>query len=263
MKKTLITLAVAASAVVSGAAMAAAGWKQSGLGGTVELSGKLTPADHVTPWEVKTGDPKTGLDAFIKKGARYVEIEVKGESIPVLGIRTHDKGPFQGTAGISPQIDFRGALGAFETGSWAPLTMDVKSGDQKIGKVVVNLRAAAVYSYTDDLGAKQQRPMFASASGNGFYGGLPSSADKAFSDPLAFAQYHFPEASANYNNQGIEKVESEKAWNTFGYTRAKFSAFYASAIPHGQVFRITLDNPVSDSEKIQWKASLPVVVSYM
>ncbi|MEB7742422.1 hypothetical protein NGB58_25165 [Escherichia coli] len=262
MKKTLIALAVTASAVVSGAAMAA-GWVQNGLGGTVEFSGELTPADHVTPWEVKTGDPKTGLDALIKKGAKYVEIEVKGESIPVLGIRTHDKEPFQGTAGISPQIDFGGALGEFETGSWAPLTMDVKSGDQKIGKVVVNLRAAAMFSYADDLGVKQQRPMFASASGNGFYGGLPLAADKAFSDPLAFAQNHFPEASANYNNQGTEKVESEKTWNTFGYTRAKFSAFYASAIPQGQVFRITLDKPVSDSEKIQWKASLPVVVSYM
>ncbi|HEI3186174.1 TPA: hypothetical protein SI321_005057, partial [Escherichia coli] len=53
MKKTLIALAVAASAAVSGSAMA---WTANGTGGSVELGGTLNPVEKVTPWEVKVGD---------------------------------------------------------------------------------------------------------------------------------------------------------------------------------------------------------------
>ena len=67
MKKTLIALAVAASAVVSGSAMAA-GWEQNGTGGSVDLGGTLTPVEKATPWEVKVGDAVTGLDGQIQKG---------------------------------------------------------------------------------------------------------------------------------------------------------------------------------------------------
>lgn len=52
MKKTLIVLAVTASVMTSGSAMA---WTLNGSGGSVELGGTLTPAEKVTLWEVKTG----------------------------------------------------------------------------------------------------------------------------------------------------------------------------------------------------------------
>ncbi|EOK2317588.1 hypothetical protein ACXAQL_004570 [Escherichia coli] len=66
MKKTFIALVVAASAAVSVSAMAA-GWEQNGSGGSVDMSGTLTPVEKVTPWEVKVGDAVTGLDAQIQK----------------------------------------------------------------------------------------------------------------------------------------------------------------------------------------------------
>ncbi|EGJ4498914.1 hypothetical protein INB87_004741, partial [Escherichia coli] len=69
MKKTLIALAVAASAAVSGSAMA---WTANGTGNSVELGGTLTPVEKVSPWEVKTGDAVTGLDAPIQKGQKIV-----------------------------------------------------------------------------------------------------------------------------------------------------------------------------------------------
>ncbi|ENK8257946.1 hypothetical protein AB4C84_004676, partial [Escherichia coli] len=47
MKKTLIALAVAASAAVSGSAMA---WTANGTGGSVDLGGTLTPVTKATPW---------------------------------------------------------------------------------------------------------------------------------------------------------------------------------------------------------------------
>ena len=60
MKKTLIALAVAASAAVSGSAMA---WTANGTGGSVDMGGTLIPEGKVTPWEVKVGDAVKGLDA--------------------------------------------------------------------------------------------------------------------------------------------------------------------------------------------------------
>ncbi|EJN2318881.1 hypothetical protein NPL52_004738, partial [Escherichia coli] len=78
MKKTLIALAVAASAAVSGSAMA---WTANGTGGSVDLGGTLTPVEKVTPWEVKVGDAVTGLDAQIQKGQKVVDVAVN-KAIP-------------------------------------------------------------------------------------------------------------------------------------------------------------------------------------
>ncbi|EPA2893684.1 hypothetical protein ACQ1UY_000513 [Escherichia coli] len=124
MKKTLIALAVAASAVVSGSAMAA-GWEQNGTGTDVVLGGTLTPVAKVTPWEVKTGDAVTNLDAQVQKGQTSVTVSVN-QAIPVLGIRTASTTPFQGKAGISPQIDYDGAVdvGGFSAGV-TTLTLNV------------------------------------------------------------------------------------------------------------------------------------------
>ncbi|HCN8216144.1 TPA: hypothetical protein N6448_004795, partial [Escherichia coli] len=73
MKKTLIALAVAASAVVSGSAMA---WTANGDGGSVDLGGTLTPTDVMTPWEVKVGAAVNDLNAAIRKGDTKVDIPV-------------------------------------------------------------------------------------------------------------------------------------------------------------------------------------------
>ena len=71
MKKTLIALAVAASAAVSGTSMAAVGeWTPGGEGGSFEMRGTLVVAGaDANPWEVKVGDAVTGLDAQIQEGA--------------------------------------------------------------------------------------------------------------------------------------------------------------------------------------------------
>ncbi|MWN89069.1 hypothetical protein GQN24_29560, partial [Escherichia coli] len=98
MKKTLIALAVAASAAVSGSAMA---WTANGTGGSVDLGGTLTPVNVITPWEVKVGAAVNGLDASIRKGDTGADIPVK-KAISVLGIRTIKSAVFTGQQGISP-----------------------------------------------------------------------------------------------------------------------------------------------------------------
>ncbi|MEB7742602.1 hypothetical protein NGB58_26250, partial [Escherichia coli] len=251
-------------AVVSGAAMAA-GWVQNGLGGTVEFSGELTPADHVTPWEVKTGEPRTGLDAFIKKGSKVADIKLDS-AVPVLGIRTQSKDVFRGTQGITPQIDFGQSvdLGSFN-GGHASLTLEVKNGEGgKIGTLTTKLSAGSEFSRTNAQWKDNKKyDLFAAASGDAFWGGLPKNKDGAARAAWSLVNSIEPEFVANYNDQGVES-RSEIQSDRFIDTGTMFSAFYGSGITAGETLHIVLSEPVkADSGEIEWKASLPVVVSYM
>ncbi|EBL8264646.1 hypothetical protein DLA27_25210 [Salmonella enterica] len=257
MKKTLIILAVAASAVVSGSAMA---WTKNGIGGTVELGGTLTPADVVTPWEVYVGAAVNDLNADIKKGMKFVDVPVN-RAIPVLGIRTITSSTFKGHPGISPQIDFRGAIDLNKIrNSEATLTIDVKdaAGSKKIGTLSAPLLVYAEYSYTGPYNGRYV--MFASKAGDGFFGGLPLSNKDASLGYYSRIEGISTEFVQKYNDQGQKISRSGGAWN-FVDGRYDYSAFYGSGIEQSKNIKITLDNPAI-SDAIIWKASLPVTVFY-
>ena len=254
MKKTLIALAVAASAAVSGSAMA---WTANGSGGSVDLSGTLTPVEQVTPWEVKVGAAVNGLDADIHKGDTKVDIPVKN-TIPVLGIRTVKAEAFAGGPGLSPQISYGNALNvdAFEA-SVAPLTLEVKdANDAKIGSLTTDMFAQA---RTSMMGAWEGKFWnYASQAGQGFFGGLPKSADKVSS--VDRAAELMPEAEQNYVSQSAPDAGIDYA--TFTGTASTHSAYYFSVVESGKSIKITLDQAASNDAPIQWKASLPITVSY-
>ena len=260
MKKTLIALAVAASAAVSGSAMA---WTANGTGGSVDLGGTLTPADVITPWEVKTGDAVTGLDAQIKKGQKTVDIAVN-KAISVLGIRTQTTQVFQGQPGISPQIEFNGAVSELDNladANDAVLTLDVTDGVNKIGKMVAPFIAAAQYSVAGPDANSVYKTMYAAFPVNAFLGGLATvkgSIQEAFSDRVAALDGEF---KAHFNEQGVSRIESVSGANSFSNTQHTYSAWYGSGIESGKSIKITLDNPAG-ADEIVWKASLPVTVSY-
>ncbi|HDP9994811.1 TPA: fimbrial protein, partial [Escherichia coli] len=178
MKKTLIALAVAASAVVSGSAMA---WTANGDGGSVDLGGTLTPTDVMTPWEVKVGAAVNDLNAAIRKGDTKVDIPVN-KAIPVLGIRVADTTwkAFWGKPGIAPNIDYHGAINVndFSHGE-VPLTLDVKNTqDQKIGSLTVNLSAGAEYArYNPSTDQGEKYVLYQNSKGELFFGGLGTNSD--------------------------------------------------------------------------------------
>lgn len=255
MKKTLIALAVAASAAVSGSAMA---WTATGSGHSVDLSGTLTPADVVTPWEVKTGDAVTNLDAQIKKGQKTVDIAVN-KAIPVLGIRTQTTQVFQGQSGISPQIDYGNAVNvdAFENGR-APVTLEVKDDtNTKIGTLTTSLGASALVSVKGPWSGYNHS--YSNTVGQGFFGGLPK--DKAQAPDLDIAVKVMPEVAAHFNNQGVSSA-NVGVTTDFSNTGATYSGYYGAGIEQGKIIKITLDQVVSGDTPIQWNASLPVTVSY-
>lgn len=261
MKKTLIALAVAASAVVSGSAMA---WTANGTGGNVELGGTLTPQTKVTPWEVLVGAAVTNLDGFVQKGQQNVDVVVK-TSVPVLGIRTQSTNVVLGSelAGNVPQISYGGKLDlkSFNNGV-GTVTLDVlsKTNSKKIGSVQVPLLAGAVNSWGGGVGTKfQQKLLIADAAGQAFFGGLPENAGSARDHVDRDLVNISSEFSAHY-------VSQNGPWGatgseTYVYPDDSYSSYYGSGIEANSKIKIALDAPAA-ADAIAWKASLPVTVSY-
>lgn len=260
MKKTLIALAVAASAAVSGSAMA---WTANGTGSSVDLGGTLTPTDVITPWEVKVGAAVNGLNADIRKGDKTVNIPVKN-AISVLGIRTIESTAFTGKPGIAPQIGFNGAVSELDNladANDAVLTLDVTDGVNKIGEMVAPFIAAAQYSVAGASANSVYKTMYAASPGQAFQGGLAKvkgGVQEAFSARVAALDSEF---NAHFDEQGVSIIESTSGSNSFSNAGHTYSAWYGSGIESGKSIKITLDNPAG-ADEIVWKASLPVTVSY-
>ncbi|EDT6461685.1 hypothetical protein YW90_004534 [Salmonella enterica subsp. enterica] len=259
MKKTLIALAVAASAVVSGSAMA---WTANGTGSNVELGGTLSPQEKVTPWEVQTGAAVTNLDGQIQKGLRTASVDVK-KGVFVLGIRTQKTSAILGSefAGNIPQISYGGKLNldSFNNGV-GTVTLDAlnKANSQKIGSVKIPLLVGGLTSWSGKNG-NYQKFLVANAAGQLFFGGLPKSASAARDHVEADLAKVSSEFGAHYVSQG-GKWES---MGTENYPKAdyRYNGYYGSVIEAGARIQINLDAPAA-ADAIVWKASLPVTVSY-
>ncbi|WP_105491481.1 hypothetical protein [Escherichia coli] len=262
MKKTLIALAVAASAVVSGSAMA---WTANGTGNSVELGGTLTPVAKVTPWEVKTGNAVTDLDAQIQIGQQVVSVDVK-KPIPVLGIRTASTNAFEGKVGISPQINYQGVvdLKGAEYRNFdglMPLNLKVYDDSGEIGTLTTKILAGGAVSR---LNAGDMYSVYPNedSSTYAFNGGISTveGSVASFSSLRSRLNALDPTITANFNEQGARDVSEWKAPD-FTFADEKYSGFYGSGIEQGQTIKISLKVPAAKA--ITWKASLPVTVSYM
>ena len=110
--------------------------------------------ESLTPWEVKTGDAVTNLDAQVQKGQTSVTVNVN-EAIPVLGIRNADVNGFTGGEGIKPQISYNNAvdINGFNNGV-TTVTLSVRDvSGSAIGTMTAPFSAAALSSWlTSDLG---------------------------------------------------------------------------------------------------------------
>lgn len=259
MKKTLIALAVAASAVVSGSAMA---WTANGTGNSVELGGTLTPVAKVTPWEVKTGDAVTNLDADVQKGQRVVEVVVN-KAIPVLGIRNASVAGFQGAKSIKPQINYDNAVdvNGFEQGT-TTITLPVKNvSEAVIGTMTAPFSAAAVVSWSGVNGSAS-KAVYAAQNTDSFYGGLGKNYNAIRGEGSV-------ELINGLSSDFIAKWKQQGNWVGYGGTElfedtsALYFGAYGAGIEQGKRITITLDQTVTGDTQIQWKASLPVTVTYM
>ncbi len=265
MKKTLIALAVAASAVVSGSALAAASWAPGDFNGSFEMGGQLTPPSQAgNPWSVAVGDNVTNLDATLEAGKTDVTINVTSP-ISVLGIRPTANQMFTGQVGITPQINYDDAvnLDSFVDGS-AELTLPVKSDSQTIGTLTTKISSIGIKSWNKDEGYGVEgvsSSMYASKAGMAFYGGVGTTVSgivRKTQDALNLASTLFPGVADTFvpgpDGDGVSDQ------NKFGDAQSLYSGLYASGIKSGQPINIKLSNALSDATT--WTASLPIIVSY-
>ncbi|ENF8269132.1 hypothetical protein ABRC84_003723 [Salmonella enterica] len=263
MKKTLVALALAAT-TVSGSAMA---WQANSTGGSLELGGTLTPQANVTPWEVLIGSAVNDINASIRAGNTSVDTVIS-KPITILGIRTQvsKTQTFAGSVGaaLNPVIDFGGAINTsqFQNGV-TPLSLDIRNSKDNatIGRLTVPMLAGAMASYdaTADGGEKTFYSVYSDGQG-GFMGGLSDKKAGALIDIRPRLNAINPDFSANFNEQGAGIHTSAPLGINFNNI-AQYSGFYGAGIEAGQIMKLTLDAPAT-SDTIQWKASLPIVVSY-
>ncbi|AXD68788.1 fimbrial protein [Salmonella enterica] len=260
MKKTLIALAVAASAVASGSAMAA--WTPDFEGnGEVNLGGTLTPEAKGGVWEAQVGLGNQGLNGSIDKGSNSASINVS-ESIPVIGIRTKSNTAFVGQIkGMAPEIDYKGAvaLDTFEQ-SQTTLTLDVKNAaGEKIGTMTAPFYGVGVISWKGTDGVGHATNAYSNGVSKFFFGGLPNNEAKVSPQSADLAKGLISDIADKFDAQGA--VISGVDWVTGADVNTTYSGYYAGGIMKNSAIKIQLEQP-AQSGAIEWKASLPITVSY-
>lgn len=263
MKKTLIALAVATSAVVSGSVFA---WTPGDFNGSFEMGGQLTPPSQTgNLWSVAVGNKVTDLNATLEAGQKDVSINVTN-AIGILGIRPTENEMFNGQVGITPQISYGSAvnLDSFAQGI-GTLTLPVKSGEQEIGTLTTKIYAGGVYAkflYRGELSPGAAHSTYASAAGKAFYGGVgktSDSIDSSAKNVVSTAITFFSDITDTYQSPTGEDGQSGE----FDFSRIydELSGLYASGIKSGEKINITLNEALS--EATTWTASLPITVTYM
>lgn len=259
MKKTLIALAVAATAAVSGSAMA--DWAPTLSSNSVTLGGTLTPeSKDKSVWEVSAGAERLGLNAEIPEGVTAVDISIDS-GIPVLGIRSVSGG-FKGNAGsvgLIPNIKFNSGkindVSFSQPESTATFSLNIMDDEGKdIGSLSAKLQSVGLAQNASDASSLNAHgPEYA------FYGGLPRTATHTVkgADALTLAEKLFPGVLQNWN-KNID-VKTAYTWQ-FGDENKIYNAAYAAGIPANSTIKINLTSPLK--EETQWKAQLPVEVSF-
>ncbi|EHH2060262.1 fimbrial protein [Salmonella enterica subsp. enterica serovar Oranienburg] len=284
MKKTLIALAVATSAI-SGMAHA---WTNGDFNGSVDIGGNLTADDYRQKWSWAVGN---GIDGFrnvltdLTEVGTKLTIIVNGDKPILLGKTTEAFATPSSAGGFGgiPLIKFTDYEGASvqikspegETNkglAYFVLPMKDATGT-KVGSVKVNASYAGVA-----LGAAVTHAnlfsVYSTARDQIFYGGIPVNVTKAelASGVAAAARTAlFGSLSQADMTAQLQAVEPAAATDVRDYgqsapssmdvnTNKAISAAYALGIANGQAIEATFDKAVTAS--MQWSAPLNVAVTY-
>lgn len=291
MKKTLIALAVAASAV-SGMAHA---WTNGDFNGSVDIGGSITADDYRQKWSWAVGGDINGFNnalAELTQNRTKLTITVNGDK-PILLGKTNEafSAPVDGGVGAIPLISITdyenkpvtvlAAAGNYNSPDvFFDLAMKNDAG-VKVGTVRVNAQAAGVAVIGRSPNSSQPNTaesyaLHVKSSGVSLYkGGLPgnigSGAGLAAADAASSIITKFGSLSTDELYQQVKAVypsladyvhETKKYYETMvsaNGTSVKASS-YALGIANGQTLEATFDQAVTAST--QWSAPLNVAVTY-
>ncbi|EON3482503.1 hypothetical protein ACLLMF_004921 [Escherichia coli] len=279
MKKTLIALAVVASAAVSGSAMAALGAFGAGnTDNTVNIGGTITPEVVKNNWVWAVGQ---GYDQFSNTTNELVDSGKKltitaSENMPLLVGKT--TAAFEGAPGLSPQIAFSDSKGSI-TPVWGAdnaegtMTLTVNNtNQQEIGTMTLNVNAFAPVawsktdasrgvslrymnnsqgSFTGATGVFQSSPNFATVNAilNAF--GAPTLQE------IQEQVKSYPGLSGIADDTSDIVVDSGDSYASSGWA---YAGAYALGISNKKTLEVNFNSPVTT--ETQWVAPLNMRVSY-
>lgn len=287
MKKTLIALAVAASAAVSGSAMAAlGGWTEGQPGGDIDFGGTITrPAGEVKwLWAVGEGfNSYQNLTSDLINEGKSLNIAVQ-QDMPLLAAKMKEAfiKPILGIGAI-PKVTFSSFDSTpitvnFTDGSHA--TMEVKVKDKNKGELIGNITipfeygaAGTVADLTESTtGVANITSFWAGGSGTMFEGlvkpdaKIDSSLAMKWNGLTADDVYIALKAVSGGKFTGPGTTTT--SWVNMSdlshsnYTRDDYVRYfsYGAGIPSGTTLSVVFDSPVTQTTN--WQAPITVTVSY-
>ncbi|HAL0191104.1 TPA: fimbrial protein [Escherichia coli] len=280
MKKTLIALAVAASAV-SGMAHA---WTNGDFNGSVDIGGSITADDYRQKWSWAVGSDINGFSnalTDLTDGGTKLTITVSGNKPILLGKTTEAfAAPVDAGVGAKPQItftDYEGQTVALQyehnnKDGLGYFVLPMKNTDgTKIGSLKANVAYAGAASVGKDgqgyIGSLSERDWSIFKGGLGAYGSASvlDDGDAAAERTALFGSLSQAEMLQQIQavNAGVSGLDSRTGsiGENMKYTDGTVvSAAYAMGIANGQTIEATFDQAVTAST--QWSAPLNVAVTY-
>ncbi|HCM1965443.1 TPA: hypothetical protein N3A49_005078 [Salmonella enterica subsp. salamae serovar 56:l,v:z39] len=274
MKKTLIALAVAASALMSGQVMADVSWQQPGnLDQTVNFGGTITKPEYQNQWVWGVG---AGLDSFQSSFTDLSEDKTEltfaaKENMPVLVGKVTEAFPLdlQAGYGAAPQIQFSGFDGnkiemVSNRGS-ASLQIPVKGKDSLQSGVFTLTGTVQNLVMYHDKGNDMAffGSVYSQQPGQIFYGGAPN---KTIIDAptglvsfgglgseglLALITKKYPDVTKAGGNTSMEGTIDRISGG---------AASYVFGIKAGVSQKVKFNEAVT--ENTEWVAPLHITVSY-
>lgn len=272
MKKTLIALAITASAV-SGMAHA---WTNSDFNGEVDFGGTITPDKSGWVWTVGQGyDHFTNKISDLTNSGKKLTIPAKQNMPLLLGKTT---AAFLGGPGLAPQIAFSDSKGRI-TPVWASdnaegtMTLTVSDADQKeIGTVTLDVKAIApaAWAKVDKSSSISVRYLDNTAGAlvgaTGMFGETPHFAPvatilDAFGAPTLKELQDQVKAYPGLSDIAYDTSDLiASSSDDFTDAAWAYAAFYVLGIPNGKSIVVDFNSPITS--EIQWKAPLMMQVSY-
>ncbi|MFG3875982.1 fimbrial protein [Escherichia coli] len=282
MKKTLIALAVAASAV-SGMAHA---WTNGDFNGSVDIGGNITADDYRQKWSWAVGSDINGFSnalADLTENGTKLTITVNGDK-PILLGKTNEafSTPVAGGVGAIPLISLSDATGNVQLlkgtnnaqSGVGTFDLEIKNRDtdKKIGTLRATMTGMAAAGIAGAENTGSLSALYAYGNTRIFSGGLTTESGSEMKD--ANTAVAFTEKMGSLSSADILSQIKQAKPNVVSLTpqtasvseNMKYddgnvvSAAYALGFENGQTLEATFDEAITAST--QWTAPLNISIAY-
>ncbi len=282
MKKTLIALAVAASAV-SGMAHA---WTDGDFNDSVDIGGSIIADDYRQKWSWAAGSDINEFNNTLNElteGGTKLTITVNGDK-PILLGKTNEafSTPVLGGVGAIPLITLSDATGEKQLlkgtegaqSGVGTFELEIKNRDtnEKIGMLRATMTGMAVAGIAGAENTGNLSALYAFKDTSIFYGGLVTERNSEMKDANTAAAFTGKMGSLSATEilsqikqvkPGVESLtpQTSSVSESMKYDNGNVvSAAYALGIESGQTLEATFDKEITSSTK--WTAPLNISVSY-